>query len=369
MEKSRVYFSDMRCSINESLLAKLKRLMETSGLGDMIPKKALVGLKLHFGEKGNTAFIRPVFVRTIVDFVREKGAMPFLTDSNTLYSGTRGDSVSHIITAVENGFAYSVVGAPIIIADGLRGNSHVLVRMDGEVIKTAYVAKEVHDCDFLLSISHFKGHELAGFGGSIKNVGMGCASRKGKLEQHSDLCPKVKEKKCIGCGTCVEHCSQSAISLKDKKAYIDPKLCIGCGECILVCPSKAVDIQWSTDIKAFLKKMVEYTKAVLNNKKGKAFYLNFLTNISPACDCYGHSDMAICQDIGFLASHDPVAIDQASADLVNSMPIPLGHPLEGNKEAQKDKFRAIYPKVDWAFQLEYAEKIGLGTRNYELIKI
>jgi len=364
-----VFFMDMRANPKESLLQKFRRLLQTAGLPDRIVKGQLLAIKLHFGEKGNSAFIRPIFIRQAVDLAIEKGALPFVTDSNTLYSGSRSDSVSHIRTAIENGFAYSVVGAPIIIADGLRGSSYQKVQLEGELIKEAYVAKEIYDADFLLSIAHFKGHELAGFGGAIKNVGMGCASRKGKLEQHSDLSPKVKTKKCIGCGLCTEHCSQRAIRLVEKKAQINQNLCIGCGECIIICPNKAIEIQWSTDIPRFLKKMVEYTKAILSNKKDKAFFVNFLTNISPACDCYGHNDMAICQDIGVLASWDPVAIDKASADLVNRMPLPMGHFLCGKKEAERDKFYALYPNVDWPFQLKYAEEIGLGTREYELVPI
>lgn len=366
---SDVYFMSMRANVKENLLEKEKRLMKEAGLDRLLKKGYLVAIKLHFGEKGNTAYIRPIFVRQVVDFVLDTGGLPFITDANTLYSGTRSDSVSHIKTAIENGFSYSVVNAPIIIADGLRGGSYQRVTMEGGFIKEAYIAKEIYDADFLISLAHFKGHELSGFGGAIKNTGMGCASRKGKLEQHSDLSPKVKQKKCVGCGLCAEHCSQKAISLIEKKANIDPNKCIGCGECIIICPNKAVDIQWSTDIEAFMKKMVDYTKAVLQNKQGKAFFLNFLTNISPACDCYGHSDMPICQDIGILASTDPVALDQASVDLVNNMPLSHGHFLSEKKEAQEDKFRALYPKVNWEFQLSYAEQIGLGERSYRLVSI
>jgi len=364
-----VFFMDMRSSPKESLLQKFKRLLETAGVPEKMGRGQLLAIKLHFGEKGNSAFIRPIFIRQLVELALERKALPFLTDTNTLYSGSRSDSVSHLRTAIENGFAYSVVEAPIIIADGLRGSSYQKVAISGELIKEAYVAKEIYDADFLLSIAHFKGHELAGFGGAIKNVGMGCAARKGKLEQHSDLSPKVKAKKCIGCGMCAEHCSQKAISLVEKKAQIDQNLCIGCGECIIICPNKAIEIQWSSDIPRFLKKMVEYSKAVLSNKKDKAFFVNFLTNISPACDCYGHSDMAICQDVGVLASWDPVAIDKASADLVNRMPLPMGHFLCDKEGAEKDKFRALYPNVDWQFQLKYAEEIGLGTRDYQLVPL
>ena len=369
MATSKVYFSDLRTSAKENLPSKLKRLMEGTGLNGIISERNLVAIKLHFGEKGNTSFIRPLLIRPMVDLIKTLKASPFLTDANTLYAGTRGDSVSHLVTAIENGFAYSVVNAPLIIADGIRGASFSKVRIDQENIKTAYIGKDIVEADVLISVAHFKGHELSGFGGTIKNVGMGCAARKGKLEQHSDLSPKVKKKKCVGCGDCVHHCAQKAISLREEKAGIDPEKCVGCGECILICPNGAIDVQWNVDIPLFQKKMVEYTLAVLKGKKEKAFFVNFLTDISPACDCYGHNDAAIVPDIGIVASEDPVAIDQASVDLVNQQAGASGSCLTTCTKPGEDKFRGVYPKIDWGIQLDYAERIGLGTRKYELVAI
>lgn len=369
MKASAVYFADLRASTKENFPQKLGRLLDTCGLKQITPRRGLVAIKLHFGETGNTAFVRPVLVKKVVSKVKECGGEPFLTDANTLYAGTRGESVSHIQTAIENGFAYSVVGAPIIIADGLRGGSYARVRVNLEHIKTAYIGQEIVHADALLSIAHFKGHELGGFGGTIKNVGMGCAARRGKLDQHSDLSPKVKRKKCVGCGDCVAHCSQKAISLKEEKAYINPEKCIGCGECILICPQEAIAVQWSQDIPLFQKRMVEYTVAVLKGKKDRALFMNFLVDISPACDCYAHSDAPIVQDIGVLASTDPVAIDQAAVDLVNAMPGNDRSCLQSGKAPGEDKFRAIYPKIDWSIQLKYGEELGLGTRSYELVTI
>jgi len=369
MTASKVYFSNLRTSVKENLPSKLLRLIGNAGLEDVIGDRNLVAVKLHFGEAGNTSFIRPVLVRQIVDRIVELGASPFLTDANTLYAGTRGDAVSHLNTAIKNGFAYSVVNAPVIIADGIRGASLSRVAIDQKIIKTAYIGRDIVEADALISLAHFKGHELSGFGGTIKNIGMGCASRKGKLEQHSGLSPKVKSKKCVGCGDCVGHCSQKAISLKKEKAIIDPKKCVGCGECILVCPNSAIDIQWSNDIPLFQKKMAEYTLAVLKGKGEKAVFLNFLTNVSPACDCYGYSDAPIVPDIGITASRDPVAIDQASVDLVNQQTAASGTCLTKGREAGEDKFRGVYPNIDWTTQLEYAQEIGLGSREYELVTI
>lgn len=363
---STVYFIDLKATPRENLVGKLGRLMETAGMAETVSKRDLVAVKLHFGELGNTAYIRPVFFRKIVQAIKEIGGIPFLTDANTVYAGTRSNSANHIQTAVANGFAYSVVEAPIVIADGLRGKTETAVAVDQKNFDTVYIGKEIIESDALISVAHFKGHELSGFGGTIKNLGMGCASRRGKLAQHSTVNPKVKHKKCVGCGDCLPHCSQSAITLTDKKATINPDVCIGCGECILICPNSAIQIQWNQSIPVFLEKMVEYTAGVLKNKQGKSLFINFLTDISPACDCYGYNDSPIVRDIGILASTDPVAIDQASIDLVNNETALPGAALKENTAAGEDKFGGLYPYVDMKIKLAYAEEIGLGSRTYKM---
>jgi len=317
-------------------------------------------------------------LRRVVDRVRQYKVKPFLTATNTLYTGARSEAVSHLNTAVEYGFAESVVNAPILIADGLRGNNAVKVRIDKPIFKTVSVAREIYMTDALITVTHFKGHELSGFGGALKNLGMGCASREGKLSQHSSISPKVNGKACKGCETCLSWCAQEAISMLSLKpgveakrgnAFIDPKKCIGCGECILSCPSGAIQIQWNESIPIFQKKMVEHAYGAVQKKKGRVLYLNFLTQVSPACDCYGYSDAPIVNDIGILSSEDPVAIDQASVDLVNGEAGNRSSKLQKNWNPGEDKFRAVYPEVDWNIQLAYAEEIGIGTRTYELIKI
>jgi uncharacterized Fe-S center protein len=369
MGPSKVFFSDLRATANRNIFAKLSQVLHEAGIDSKVRSRNLVAIKLHFGEKGNTGFIGPIFIRRIVDKIKELGGFPFLTDTNTLYRGSRSHSVSHIVTAIENGFAYSVVNAPIIIGDGLRGSSSVKVKIDQEIFELVDIGKEIMEADVLIGVSHFKGHELTGFGGTIKNIGMGCASRHGKLKQHSDLSPRINKKKCIGCGECVAYCSQEAISIKEEKAVIDLERCIGCGECIIICPNSAINVQWSTDIPILQKKMVEYVFGVLKEKEGRAFFINFLTQISPSCDCNRYTDASIVPDIGIMASSDPVAIDQASADMVNQQAVLHGSSLEVNTRPGEDKFRGLYPDIDWGFQLDYAQKIGLGTRNYELIKI
>jgi len=367
--KSNVYFIDLRATAKENLVAKLARLLDTAGLSQTIKQRDLVAVKLHFGEQGNTAFIRPVFIRKIVESIKNIGAVPFLTDANTLYAGTRSDSVHHLSTAIQNGFAYAVVDAPIVIADGLRGKSETAVTVNQKNFKKVYIGSDIMEADALISVAHFKGHELSGFGGAIKNVGMGCASRRGKLAQHSTVAPEVIEEKCVGCGDCMEHCSQNALSLEKEKAVLDAKKCIGCGECIIICPNDAIQIQWNQDIPVFLENMVEYTMGVLKNKAGKTLFVNFITDISPACDCYGHNDAPIVRNIGIVASTDPVAIDQASVDLVNREQALPESCLTKNIEKGEDKFKGIYPNVDWTIQLDYAQSLGLGSRNYNLNKI
>jgi uncharacterized Fe-S center protein len=370
---SQVFLMDLRASAKEPNFKKFGRLLDALDIKRIIQRKKkrpLIALKLHFGEKGNTAFIRPIYVRQVVDKVWDLGGRPFLTDANTVYVGTRSESVSHLTTAIENGFAYAVVKAPLVIADGLTGKAEVEVAINREQFQSVYLAEAIVEAEGLVTLSHFKLHELSGFGGALKNLGMGCASRKGKLAQHSNISPKVNEKKCTGCGDCVANCAQEAIGInpETEKAVIDPTKCVGCAECILVCPYGNIQIQWNESIPVFLKKMMEYASGVMKDKQERSVFINFITQVSPACDCYGHNDLPIVGDIGILASRDPVAIDQACVDLVIESP---GIPASCLKDLSpgRDKFKDIYPEVDWHIQLEYAEKLGLGAREYELVKV
>ncbi|MCP3925438.1 MAG: DUF362 domain-containing protein [Desulfobacterales bacterium] len=367
--KSKVYFIDFRVTPRENIFGKIGRLLEEAGLSKIISDRDLTALKIHFGERGNTAFIRPVYVAQIAEAVKKAGGSPFLTDTNTLYAGTRSDAPSHLKTAIKNGFTYSTVEVPVVIADGLRGASETVINSKGKHFKKFYIGSEIYNADAMISIAHFKGHELAGFGGALKNIGMGCASRKGKLAQHSTVSPKVKRKLCVACEDCLSHCAVSAISMKDEKASINNDTCVGCGECILICPSEAIQIQWNQSIPVFLEGMIEYTKAALDNKKDKTLYINFINSISPACDCADYSDSPIVHDIGIVASTDPVAIDTASADLVNSKKGIESSALTTNLGEGEDKFKGLYPAVDWPLQLKYAEELGIGTRSYDLITI
>lgn len=366
---SNVYFIDFRADVQNNFPAKLEKLLDRAGLAGVVHDRDLAAVKLHFGEMGNTAYIRPVYLRTIVAAIKRAGAVPFLTDANTLYAGTRSDAPHHLTTAIQNGFAYAVVEAPLVIADGLRGKSEMALPVHGKRFESAYMGREIVEADALISVAHFKGHELSGFGGTLKNVGMGSASRKGKLAMHSTVSPQVNAENCIGCGECVDHCSQQALSLIDDRAAIDAQKCIGCGECILICANKAIEIAWDQEVPSFLEGMVEYAAALIRQKTDKCLFVNFITDVSPACDCYGANDAPIVKNIGVLASRDAVAIDQASVDLVNAEPALANSALTTNTAPGGDKFRALYPRVDWAIQLDYAARIGLGSRAYDLIKI
>lgn len=351
--KSKVYLARIK-EKKDALTSSINLLLERVW-PDGIGRHDITAIKLHFGEEGNISFIDPRYVRRVVDWIKGKGVTPFLTDTNTLYKGSRSTTPSHIATAIKNGFTYEVVKAPIVIADGLRGENYKEIEINKGFYKSVKIGTEIALADALIALTHFKGHELTGFGGTIKNLGMGCACREGKLSQHSTASPFVKRDMCTGCGICIENCAFDAIALLDAKAYINPERCSGCSQCIVVCPEGTIKIQWNESTANIQKKMAEYALGALRGKEGKFLCLNFLINITPICDCYDYNKPPIMADIGILASNDPVAIDQASIDLVNA---------DG-----RDRFREIYPEIDWSIQLSYGESIGLGRRGYELIEV
>lgn len=365
---SPVFAISCRTHYREGLERKIARLFKCLAPEESVTPGSFWALKLHFGELGGQAFIRPHLVRVFVEVLKDLKARPFLTDTNTLYAGGRGNSVDHLETALKHGFGPEVTGAPVIIADGLRGGSGVPVETGRGGGEQAWIASEVAAADGLIVLSHFKGHELTGFGGALKNLGMGTAARRGKLRQHSDLKPKVVKKKCIGCGRCLDHCLPQALFINDEKAGIDPDKCVGCAACLPVCPEGAVAIPWEKDSLKFMRKMSEYALAALQGKGRRAFFINFLTDISPLCDCVNHSDTPIVPNLGILASCDPVALDLASAELVNNAPGLPGSALpEKALKPGADKWEALHPGCNWPYQLQYAEEIGLGSRDYQLV--
>jgi uncharacterized protein len=366
---STVFFADMRAGNRENLFDKLLRLLELAGTEKVAGRGDLVAIKLHFGEKGGHAYIRPTFVRRVVDRLKELGARPFLTDSCTLYPGERKEAVSALVCAIENGFAFAVAGAPLIMCDGLRGHSARRITIDGEILQTVDIAQGILEADALVVLSHFKCHELTGFGGAIKNLGMGCSSREGKLEQHSTVAPAVADEFCTACADCLRACVHDAIRFIEGKARIDADRCVGCGRCITECEQKAIKVQWNEEAPLVMKKMAEYAKGALQGKEGRALFINFVTQVSPSCDCYGHSDAPIVADQGILVSTDPVAVDQACADLVNQAQGLPGTALSSGQEPGGDKFRGVHPQIDWEITLRHGEALGLGRRSYRMVRL
>lgn len=372
-EAAKVYFASLRArGPKENKITKIAALFGKAGFDARIPQDALTAVKIHVGERGNDTFINPVFVRKVVDCVAAAGGKPFITDTNTLYKGSRHNAVDHMVTAMEHGFSYATVGAPFIVADGLRSTSYVDVAIDKKHFRSVKIASSIAAAQSMIVLSHFKGHEMAGFGGAIKNLAMGCTPSQGKCDQHASRF-FVTEAKCIGCGHCIPSCPQDAISFmklgKEKKASIDKEKCVGCGECMTVCKPKAIGINWQTEIPPFNERMAEYALGAVKGKEKHVGYINFLLNITPDCDCVPWSDSPIVPDIGILASVDPVALDSACLDLVTGAVANAHSQLHCCHAAGEDKFTGLWQHTCGGVQLKHAEKIGLGTRRYALVTV
>ncbi|MBO6113248.1 MAG: DUF362 domain-containing protein [Lachnospiraceae bacterium] len=369
MEKSKVYFTDFRTK--EPLTNKLQKLMRMAGFNDMELEGRFVAIKMHFGELGNLAFLRPNYAKAVADMVKEKGGRPFLTDSNTLYPGFRKNALDHLDCANMNGFNTVTTGCQIIIGDGLKGTDDVAVQVpECEFISEAYIGRAVTDADVIISLSHFKGHEATGFGGAIKNIGMGCASRAGKMHQHNFGTPVVDPELCRNCHRCAKECGSDAIKYIDGKAYIDPEICKGCGRCIGACAFDAIHNINDNANEVLGRKMGEYAYAVLKGKPH--FHIAIASDISPNCDCHEENDAPILPDLGMFASFDPVALDTAAADMAQKATAMPNSQLSDNLNSPgwktyNDVFFDSNPAIRWKETLEQAEKTGLGTRDYELV--
>jgi len=354
--KSKVYFISVNNSNDLQVVnQKLKKLIGESKVLDFIRENDKVAVKLHFGEEGNKGFVRPQHLRPVCDGIISRRASTFLADANTLYRGKRLNSSDHLKLAYEHGFTKVVTGAEVIIPDDTKKENVVAIEINQKFIKNASLTRIFIDADAIVAVSHFKGHILTGFGGALKNIGMGCASRQGKLAQHCDVAPVVHAERCIGCGECQIACPVDAIHLENKKSVVDSSKCIGCASCLAVCPTMAMFIDFKAGDKV-QEKMVEYSLAVLKEKKNKSGFINFAIRINKECDCWGMENPRIAPDIGILASLDPVSIDKASFDLVN-------------KASGTDIFKAAHPEQDGTKQLKYAQEIGLGSLDYELIEL
>ena len=367
MTSSKVFFTNLRATADQNLLDKLAMLIKKSGIETIDFKKKYAAIKIHFGEPGNLAFLRPNYAKVVSDIVKDLGGKPFLTDCNTLYVGRRKNALDHLDSAYENGFSPFSTGCHVIIADGLKGTDEALVPIDGDYIKEAKIGRAVMDADIFISLTHFKGHESTGFGGTIKNIGMGCGSRAGKMEMHSAGKPDVNKDKCIGCRRCMRNCAHDAIEMANYKAVIDHNKCVGCGRCIGVCPEDAVYAAGDEHNDILNKKMAEYTYAVVKDRP--QFHISLVIDVSPYCDCHSENDLPIIPDVGMFASFDPIALDRACADACNRQPIIPGSRLSEMPNIHKDHFQNNHPGTNWESQLSHGEKLGIGTQNYELIEV
>lgn len=370
VEKSKVYFTSFKTTGSENLLQKLHRLMKQAGFEGIDFTDKYAAIKIHFGEYGNLAFLRPNYARVVADYVKELGGKPFLTDCNTLYVGSRKNALDHLDTAYVNGFSPLQTGCHVIIGDGLKGTDEQLVPINLPYVKEAKIGQAVMDADVFISLTHFKGHETAGFGGTLKNIGMGCGSRAGKMEQHCDGKPHVNQSGCVGCGACTRICAHGAPVVTDGKASINQDKCVGCGRCLAVCPKNVISANFSDSVKMLNYKIAEYSYAVC--KERPCFHVSLICDVSPNCDCHAENDIPIIPNVGMLASFDPVALDQACVDLCNKMPVTAGSILADNMEKcehhehSHDHFTMTHPDTEWESCLSHAEEIGLGTRAYEL---
>ena len=375
MEKSKVYYTDFRAKLGEGLPLKLQRLIRTAGIDQIDMEGKFVAIKMHFGELGNLGFLRPNYARAVADVVKSLGGKPFLTDCNTLYPGSRKNALEHLYCAWENGFTPMTVGCPILIGDGLKGTDDVEVPVEGgEYVKAAKIGRAVMDADIFISLSHFKGHETTGFGGAIKNIGMGCGSRAGKKEQHSNGKPVINADACRGCKRCLHECANNGLHFDEatRKMQVVTENCVGCGRCVGACNFDAIAFANDAAAKELNCRMAEYTKAVIDGRPG--FHISLVMDISPNCDCHPENDAPILPDIGMFCSFDPLALDQACVDAcLRQQPLP-GSQLYDNMHKEgfcdhHDHFENSTPESEYKTCLAHAEKIGIGSREYELIEM
>lgn len=340
----------------EKQAAAVAKLYDHCKVGDIIEKSNFVAIKLHVGEKKNDTHVAPEIPAVLVKKAKEKEALPFLTETATLYRGERENAVKHIMHAIDQGFGIQKVGAPFILADGLAGDSEVEVEINGELNKTVKIAREARMTDCLLVISHATGHIVTGFAAALKNLGMGLASRKGKLRQHSTVAPSIDGEKCVLCGRCIKWCPEDTIIEKSGKAFIVEEKCVGCGECLAVCQFEAVKFAWDAESGSLQKDMAEHAYGVVIGKEKKCFYFNVAVNMTPDCDCMGIKQKKIIPDIGILASNDPVALDTATLSLT----------LQPDNE---DIVKKSYSHLDGQIQLKHAQKLGMGSMDFELVEL
>ena len=342
-----VYFKKVSSSTSIGEIKEIsKKLLDTVIKQEKVALEKEIPLKVHFGEPGNITFIKPENYDGIIDYLDRKGIKTSYMETNVLYGGQRFKKELHLKTAEKHGFTR----VPVIIADGDHGELYDEIEINKKHFQKCKLGKEFSNYSQLIVIAHFKGHGLAGFGGAIKQLAMGHASKGGKLAMHMGIKPKIINRKCDKCDLCLEVCAEDAITIGEK-CFIDHEKCMGCGACVAVCPNKAVSIISLRGIANALKgsdfreKIAEYAYAAQKGKNN--IYINYSMNITSGCDCVGRKMKPLMDDIGIYASTDPVAIDKACWDAV--------------KDSGK-KFKGSH-------QFDYAEEIGLGTTKYVLKEI
>ena len=376
MSKSTVYFTDFRTkAFGDGLPNKLRKLIRRAGIERLNMDGKFVAIKMHFGELGNISYLRPNYARAVVDVVKELGGKPFLTDCNTMYPGSRKNALEHLYCAWENGFTPLTVGCPILIGDGLKGTDDIEVPVaGGEYVRAAKIGRAIMDADVFISLTHFKGHEMTGFGGTIKNIGMGCGSRAGKTEQHSNGQPTINPEACRGCRRCQRECANGGLEFDEaaRRMRVNTKNCVGCGRCLGACNFDAISFGDSAALTELNCRMAEYTKAVVDGRPN--FHISLVVDVSPNCDCHCENDAPILPNLGMFASFDPLALDQACVDAcLAAAPLPNSqlsdHMAEKGFIDHHDHFKNSTPESEWRSCLEHAEKIGLGSREYELVVV
>ena len=332
-------------------------------------KDKYVAVKMHFGEPGNIAFLRHNYARALCDLIREHGGRPFLTDCNTLYIGRRSNALDHLDAAYENGFNPYSTGCHVIIGDGLKGDDEVAVPVHGDYVENAYIGRAVMDADIVISLTHFKAHDGTGFGGALKNLGMGCGSNQGKRDMHSAGRPCIDPDKCVACGACAKNCAHDGpqIDPETGKMKINWVNCMGCGRCVDVCPMEAIYHSNEKAVQMLNYKIAEYAKAVVDGRPH--FHITLVRDVSPYCDCHAENDVPIVPDVGMFASFDPVALDLACAEAVIAQPVMPNSKLAKANRPDLDNLTAAFPHTSWRSQIEHGKKIGLGEDRYELVKI